>query len=347
MTLAVAPAATARAHARGAREDGRRPERGAATAAADAFVEGHLRDARALGRDLADLVHEPAALAAAAAAGMRRLADPVYRDAQSWVAPGSANVIGVRAPLQRAVWGAFRRRTRGVRPSSLVHVADALLREGTTELRIFAIDLLTRLVATEPELAWQLLRRAARDAREWITVDTLARAYATGLLAEPYRWAELEQLVYSPSRWERRLVGSTIATLPSVDRTAGRRPEVAARGLALVRELIGDDAREVRAALGWALRRLATVDPAAVVAFCRAEAATAAAGRDGHRAGVLRDALPALAVHASPGDAAELAAALAGIRTARGAAATSRASGIARSFALPADPTAHPEPPLR
>ena len=40
--------------------------------------------------------------------------------------------------------------------------------------------------------------------------------------AEPYRWAELEQLVYSPSRWERRLVGSTVATIPFIDRTTGR-----------------------------------------------------------------------------------------------------------------------------
>ena len=30
---------------------------------------------------------------------------------------------------------------------------------------------------------------------------------------EPLSTAELEQLVYSPSRWERRLVGSTIATM--------------------------------------------------------------------------------------------------------------------------------------
>ena len=59
-----------------------------------------------------------------------------------------------------------------------------------------------------------------------ITVDSLAHPYGKGIAAETYRWAELEQLVYSPSRWERRLIGSTVATMTHVDRTRGRDPEV-------------------------------------------------------------------------------------------------------------------------
>jgi hypothetical protein len=48
---------------------------------------------------------------------------------------------------------------------------------------------------------------------DWIEVDALAQAWAVGILAEPFRWAELEQLVYSSDAMERRLVGSTLATM--------------------------------------------------------------------------------------------------------------------------------------
>ena len=87
---------------------------------------------------------------------------------------------------------------------------------------------------SETERTWQLLRRAAREAGDWITVDSLAHPYGKGIVAEPYRWAELELLVYSPSRWERRLVGSTIATMPHVDRKRGRDPDVAVHALPLL-----------------------------------------------------------------------------------------------------------------
>ena len=112
--------------------------------------------------------------------------------------------------------------------------------------------------ATDPERTWQLIRRAAREAGDWITIDTLAHAAGRGILNEPYRWAELEQLAYSPSRWERRLVGSTIATIPFVNHGrgsgGGRNPEVAAHALPLLAQLIGDAEPDVQKALSWAYR---------------------------------------------------------------------------------------------
>jgi len=93
-------------------------------------------------------------------------------------------------------------------------VIDRLLREDLREIRWFGIWNLGSVLPTDPERAWQLLRRAAREADEWITVDTLAHPYGEGILLDARRWAELEQLVYSPSRWERRLVGSTVANAP-------------------------------------------------------------------------------------------------------------------------------------
>ena len=141
------------------------------------------------------------------------------------MAPGIGSIHGVRWPLIAAVARGFRNATRHDRPTPLLFIADRLFAERELEARWFAFGLLERTLAAETERTWQLLRRAAREAGDWITVDSLAHPYGKGIAAEPYRWAELEQLVYSPSRWERRLVGSTIATMTHVDRKRGRDPD--------------------------------------------------------------------------------------------------------------------------
>jgi hypothetical protein len=148
--------------------------------------------------------------------------------------------------------------------------------------------------------------------------------------------------VFSPSRWERRLVGSTIATTPFIDRRAGRQPEIATRGLALIGELIGDAEPDVQKALAWALRSLVVVDAAAVDAFCRREAATAHDSGDGHRAWVVRDVLPKL----DPGTAAALRDILAGVRRRPGAPSTSRAARTAAQYSTMNLGAPLPEPPL-
>src|SRR3972149_5341644 len=81
-------------------------------------------------------------------------------------------------------------------------------REPEPEARWFAFGIPRRTLPRDPERTWQLLRRAGRDADDWITVDTLAGAVGKGILAEPYRWAELEQLGFSPLRRERRPGGA-------------------------------------------------------------------------------------------------------------------------------------------
>ena len=148
-----------------------------------------------------------------------------------------------------AVIRGFREATRRDRPSHAALRRRRLFRETDLETRWFAFGLLERTIADEPERTWQLLRRAAREAGDWVTVDVAGPPVGTGILVEPYRWAELEQLVYSPSRWERRLVGSTIATIPLVDRRAGRQPDGREHGLALLGELIGDAEPDVQKAL--------------------------------------------------------------------------------------------------
>jgi hypothetical protein len=236
----------------------------------------------------------------------------------------------------------FRAATRGDSPATLLLVADRLLREPELEARWFAFGILGRTLPREPERTWQLLRRAGREAADWITVDSLAGPMARGVLAEPYRWAELEQLAYSPSRWERRLVGSTIATLPFADRTAGRAPDVAKRALVLLGMLVGDAEPDVQKALSWAYRNMTVVDLRATTAALVLETERAVSAADGHRAWVIRDAASKLAA----ADAARLRARLAGVRRRAGAPSTSAAAETAARFADLPRGLSMPEPPL-
>ena len=302
------------------------------------------REARAaeLGARLGDLIDDPTAFAASLAAAFQELADPEYRAGQAFVAPGIGPTHGVRTPLQVALRRAFQQQTRRASSAELLFVADRLLREPEREARWFAISTLERTIAREPERTWQLLRRAARDADDWITVDTLAHPYGKGILAESYRWAELEQLTISPSRWERRLVGSTIATMPYVNRSAGRAPEVATKGLDILATLIGDAEPDVQKALSWAYRSMAMVDGAATTAALEGEARTAAESGDGHRAWVIRDVLAKL----DPDAAAAIREQLTGIRRTASAPPTSKASVLAEQFASMGLGRSMPEPPL-
>jgi 3-methyladenine DNA glycosylase AlkD len=314
----------------------------AATARAVAFVADRKPAAEALGTSLADDIHDPDALADALRTGLAALADPEYVAGQHFVAPGLGTTHGVRWPLLAAVIRGFRQATRRDRPTPLLFIADRLFREEHLEARWFAFALLERTLAADPERTWQLLRRAAREAADWITVDDLAHPYGTGIAAEPYRWAELEQLVFSPSRWERRLVGSTIATMTHGNRRSGRGPEVLDHALPLLEQLIGDAEPDVQKALSWAYRSLAQIDRERTTVALRAQADQAAATDDGHRAWVIRDSLSRL----EPTDGDDLRARLAGIRRRPGAPSTSAAADLASRFGGLPDPAHHPEPPL-
>jgi 3-methyladenine DNA glycosylase AlkD len=309
---------------------------------AAAVIAEHESRAKELGAALATDVADPAAFARSLAGAFRALADPEYRDGQAFVAPGIGPTHGVRTPLQVAVRKGFERASRHASPSELLQVADRLLREPEREARWFAISTLGRTLPAEPERTWQLLRRAASEADDWITIDNLAHPFGVGILAESYRWAELEQLTVSPSRWERRLVGSTIATMPSVNRRAGREPEVAARALAILATLVGDAEPDVQKALSWAYRSMALVDRPATTAALEREASLAAETDDGHRAWVVRDSAPKLA----PADAARLKVLLTGIRRRAGAPSTSTAAELAGRFAGMQLGRRMPEPPL-
>jgi 3-methyladenine DNA glycosylase AlkD len=312
------------------------------TQRATAVVADRRTKAERIGTDLAAVQEDPDAFAAALADGFRDLADPEYAEGQRRIAPGIGSLFGVRWPLHAAVARGFRNATRSEPVGALLYIADRLFQESQLEMRWFAFGLLERIIVVDPERTWQLLRRAARDAADWITVDSLAHPVGTGILREPYRWAELEQLVYSPSRWERRLVGSTIATIPFIDHRLGREPAVASHALSILGDLIGDAEPDVQKALSWALRSLTLVDPAGVEEFVVAQAAVARATDDGHRAWVLRDTLTKL----PPRTATETRSQLDGIRRKPNAPSTSRAAETAARFADLALGAPLAEPPL-
>ena len=305
------------------------PTQSAVTEASNRFVAEHLEQAVTLGARLAELVSEPDAFVKATRFGFTAMADPAYIDGVRTVTPGLGSVLGVRLPLLEAAHKQFRAATKQTAAPLILDVTDRLLLDEAADIRWFGMWNLERLLRKDPERTWQLMRCAAREAGEWISVDTLAHPYGAGILQEPRRWVELEQLVFSPSRWERRLVGSTLATLPHVRLAGARDPAVVAHGLALIGQLIGDHEPDVQKALSWALRTMAELDSETVVAFLETETATARDTDDGSRAWVIRDSLSKIHVET----AERLRARLEGVRRRPGAPSTSRAAAAAAQFA--------------
>lgn len=288
----------------------------------------HLPEARGLGQTLADLIDDPDAFAVTLETGLERLSDPAYAAEQERVAPGSGAVVGVRWPLWHAVARQLRPPLRASSSASALSLAQRLAMSPVREVRLFATVPLERSLTADPERTWQVIRRLGRAATDWISVDSMADLVARGIILEPLRWAELEQLVYSRDPWERRLVGSTIARMPFQVAGSERTSLDSVRALTCIESLIGDADPNVQKALSWALREWTRVDERGVIALATAEAARAARTGDGHRAWVIRDALPRL----PRGVAQQLRAHLAGVRRRPEAPSSSQASAVAQGF---------------
>jgi len=300
------------------------------TKKAQALVAERLPQARGLGAALAELIDQPEEFVAVAREGLMALADEPYRVEQARVAPGTGAVFGVRNPLLAAVVRQLRPALKEGSDASALWLAERLVVEPEREFTILAHACLLRSLRDDPERTWQLMRTLARAAKEWISVDSLAELYAAGILREHFRWAELEQLVYSADKWERRLVGSTIARLP-YEVTPPQRPTLQrSPGLMIIKSLIGDSEPDVQKALSWALRSWIEVDERGVQTFIRQETAVAAETNDGNRAWVLRDALTAPRTDAT--FAAGIRDQLAGVRRGGAKPPTSAASIVAGGF---------------
>ena len=241
-------------------------------------------------------------------------------------------IFGVRQPLIAAVSRPAAPALRETSPALALSLAERLAPEEEREFVFFVHLALDRVLPKDPERAWQLMRRLARDARDWIRVDSLAPLYAKGILAERVRWAEVEQLVFSRSEWERRLVGATIAMLP-FEVPRAQRPTLASfPALDLIRSLIGDASETVRKSLSWALRSWREVDPRGVDELLLSEARRAAATNDGNRAWVIRDAMKEQRSPVPAPVAAQIRDMLAGVRRTPGTDSTSAAGEISSRF---------------
>jgi 3-methyladenine DNA glycosylase AlkD len=302
----------------------------AITKRAAAFVAEHTAEAQGLGRSLADLVEEPEDFVVVLREGLARLADEDYALAQERIVPGAGPIFGVRSPLLAAISRQIRPALKEAPASVALWLAERLATEEERELVLFSHVALARALPDDPERVWQLMRRLARRANEWVSVDELATLFARGIVLERFRWAELEQLIYSADKWERRLVGATIARLP-FELPKYRRSELSTSpGLMIIKSLIGDSEPDVQKALSWALRSWNEVDSQGVAAVLRDEAEAAARTDDGNRAWVIRDALTWPST--DPRLVAEIRRVLNGVRRRPGGPSTSVASAVAGAF---------------
>jgi 3-methyladenine DNA glycosylase AlkD len=303
----------------------------AVTERANAFVAEHTAEAQGLGQQLAQLIEDPDEFVETLQDGLTRLADEEYAAAQERIVPGTGPVFGVRSPLLATISRQVRPALKEAPASISLWLAERLATENERELVLFSHLPLARSLPADPERSWQLMRRLARRASDWVSVDELATLYAQGILLERFRWAELEQLVYSSDKWERRLVGSTIARLP-FELPKHRRAELQpSLGLTLIKSLIGDAEPDVQKALSWALRSWNEVDEQGVQAVLRDESEAAARSDDGNRAWVVRDALTWPGT--DPRLVTEIRKTLEGVRRRPGGGSTSEASAVAGAFA--------------
>ncbi len=295
------------------------------------LVRERLQRARGLGQALTGLTDDPERFVAVARDGLRDLADDAYRSELERMAPHSGASFGVRGPLLAAVQRPLRAPLAESSPASALWLAERLAAEDERELAQLAEQAMRRSLDGDPERTWQLIRRLARQARDWIAVDTLAGLVAHGILNEPFRWAEIEQLVYSADRWERRLVASTIASMPfQLPRQDRSRALSGTPALMIIESLLGDEAADVQKALAWALRSWHGVDPDGVERVLRQQAELAGRRKDGNRARVLRDTLTSPRLDRTV--ARDVRQRLDGIRRRPGQPSTSLAHAIAREF---------------
>lgn len=303
-----------------------------ASTEANAFVSTHRGQAEALGAVLAELTEEPEAFVTALREGMAALVDPAYTAVSERVSPGVPAELAVRGPLVEAVQRPLKSSLREGSSISALRLAQRLIACEQRDLRLFALPCLRRALSEDPEQAWQLMRQMGRRAGDWVEVDALADVWARGALAEEFRWAELEQLMYSQHLYERRLMAATLATIPHRVPTARRselRTGPGQRAMDMLRQLAGDAEEMVQKALSWAIREWTNVDPELTADLLREQTAIAVARNDGARAWVIRDALS----NQPPDLADSLRRQLVGLRRDRQAPSTSIAAGRAATFA--------------
>ena len=159
------------------------PSRATAAARAVAFVAAHRDAAEALGASLAELHQRPGRV--------REGADRAVCDARRPRVPGrtAARRARASAPSTASAGRSWRLSTRGFRNATKrrppddapLHRRPPLPRAASSRPAGSPSGSSSARSPVDTERTWQLLRRAAREAGDWITVDSLAHPYGKGI----------------------------------------------------------------------------------------------------------------------------------------------------------------------
>ena len=192
-------------------------------------------------------------------------ADPVQAESMARYMKGRFPFHGIpagpRRELQRQAF-AGRHLDRAEAEAEVALLADALWALPEREYQYAACDLLRAAAPRASAGLLALIERLAATRAWWDTVDSLAHAAGTLVLAHPELGARMDALALSPDPWLVR-----IALLHQLD--AYGRTDVE-RLLRVCAAHAGSSDFFVRKAIGWALRQYARTDPAAVHAFVEA-----------------------------------------------------------------------------
>ena len=178
----------------------------------------------ALGPALAEHIGDPDCFAAALARRPRAAwpTRTTWRRAAAHRARASASIHGVRWPLLGAIERGFRSATAATNVTSLLFIADRLFREPELEARWFAFGLLdARSSATTRSGPGSSCGAPPATPATGSPSTPSPTRTGSGILREPYRWAELEQLVFTRRAGSGASSARTIATM-SVRATAAR-----------------------------------------------------------------------------------------------------------------------------
>ena len=173
--------------------------------------------------------------------------------------------IGLSVPRLREVLRRVHRELKSLPPRSVVSIVRALAALPYIEIRQAAYEILAARRDAFATIDAAFIRRLARGADNWGTVDGLGvtvvgRAWREGLIADSdvMGWAR------STDRWMRRLALVATVGLNSKSRGGAGDPR---RTLVVAARLLDDRDDMVVKALSWALRELVKRDPTAVRAF--------------------------------------------------------------------------------
>jgi 3-methyladenine DNA glycosylase AlkD len=171
----------------------------------------------------------------------------------------------LNVPSLRQVRRALSRRLANSPPTTVLGVADALVRRGGFADRMIAYELVAGHAAALAALSRVRIIRWSCGLAEWPTVDLFGctlggQAWRTGLLTD----ADISKWTRSPDRWQRRL--ALVCTVPLNIQSRGGAGDTA-RTLRVCTVLMDDRDDMVVKALSWALRELSKRDKSAVTEF--------------------------------------------------------------------------------